>query len=137
MVATAVTEMSSQHKKLPIMPEQTAAAKLSVSRKKAGKSLVNQTQSYQPSGEDGRTKQTDVTGTRHAQEINGILATIKGIAEQTNLLALNAAIEAARAGEQGRGFVVADEGAGAVTTDCCINHRSSTIETLQRTTSES
>jgi methyl-accepting chemotaxis protein len=139
MVATAVTEMSSATQEIANNAEQTAAAALqSGESSEAGKSLVNKTRESISHLADGVAEATDVITQldRHAQEINGILATIKGIAEQTNLLALNAAIEAARAGEQGRGFaVVADEvRVLSQRTAASTTEIQSTIETLQRTT---
>lgn len=139
MVATAVTEMASATQEIASNAERTAAAAIqSAESSEAGKHLVNKTRESISHLADGVSEATDVIAQldRHAQEINGILATIKGIAEQTNLLALNAAIEAARAGEQGRGFaVVADEvRVLSQRTAASTTEIQSTIETLQRTT---
>jgi len=139
MVATAVTEMASATQEIASNAERTAAAAIqSAESSEAGKYLVNKTRESISHLADGVSEATDVIAQldRHAQEINGILATIKGIAEQTNLLALNAAIEAARAGEQGRGFaVVADEvRVLSQRTAASTTEIQSTIETLQRTT---
>ena len=139
MVATAVTEMASATQEIASNAERTAAAAIqSAESSEAGKHLVNKTRESISHLADGVSEATGVIAQldRHAQEINGILATIKGIAEQTNLLALNAAIEAARAGEQGRGFaVVADEvRVLSQRTAASTTEIQSTIETLQRTT---
>ena len=139
MVATAVTEMASATQEIASNAERTAAAAIqSAESSEAGKHLVNKTRESISHLADGVSEATGVIAQldRHAQEINGTLATIKGIAEQTNLLALNAAIEAARAGEQGRGFaVVADEvRVLSQRTAASTTEIQSTIETLQRTT---
>jgi methyl-accepting chemotaxis protein len=139
MVATAVTEMASATQEIAGNAEQTATAAIESSESsEAGKSLVNKTRESISELANGISDATEVIAQldRHAQEINGILATIKGIAEQTNLLALNAAIEAARAGDQGRGFaVVADEvRVLSQRTAASTTEIQATIETLQRTT---
>jgi methyl-accepting chemotaxis protein len=139
MVATAVTEMASATQEIANNAEQTAARAIeSANSSESGKKLVEKTRESISSLANGVSEATEVIAQldHHAQEINGILSTIKGIAEQTNLLALNAAIEAARAGEQGRGFaVVADEvRVLSQRTAASTTEIQSTIETLQKTT---
>lgn len=60
--------------------------------------------------DSNKTNESISTLYENAQEIKGIVDSLRSIADQTNLLSLNSAIEAARAGEAGKGFaVVADE----------------------------
>ncbi len=112
-VATAVTEMTSATLEIARNAEQASSTSNdSVRLSEQGRQLSGTCERSIHQLATEVNQATDVIGqlAKQSQQINTIVATIRGIAEQTNLLALNAAIEAARAGDQGRGFaVVADE----------------------------
>lgn len=98
--------------------------------------LINQVELSVANSEDVADKLAMLD--QYIEEMNSIVALIKGIASQTSMLALNASIEAARAGEAGRGFaVVASQISGMATqTKDATGHITGLIENISRAITE-